>query len=380
MRLESLSHTEAGWSASFPRDLDSADTLVLAFGSPTLRGGAKPLDELARAFPRAVLLGCSTSGEIHQDRLLDHSLCVAIARFERSRLRGATAQVVDASDSYAAGASVAQQLAGNDLRAAFVLSDGTDVNGSDLAAGLCAGLPDHVSVSGGLAGDGDRFESTWTLSRGGAEAGRVVGFGVYGEHVRLGHGSRGGWSHFGPERKITRARGNVLEEIDGQPALDLYERYLGNRADGLPAAALHFPLALRDPREAEPGPPLVRTILGIDKEARSMTFAGNIPEGHLARFMCANTERLIDGAADAASRAGVDPLHEGPVLSIAVSCVGRRLVLGERSEEEIEATLESLPPLTRQVGFYSYGELSPGETGSCDLHNQTMTLTTIREV
>jgi hypothetical protein len=59
--------------------------------------------------------------------------------------------------------------------------------------------------------------------------------------------------------------------------------------------------------------------------------------------------------------------------------VGRRLVLGSRTEEEIEATLEVLPKGTQQIGFYSYGEISPYTAGTCDLHNQTMTLTTLSE-
>ena len=66
-------------------------------------------------------------------------------------------------------------------------------------------------------------------------------------------------------------------------------------------------------------------------------------------------------------------------LAIAISCVGRRLVLGERTEEETEATLDVLPDGTQQIGFYSYGEISPLSSGRCDLHNQTMTLTTISE-
>ena len=54
-------------------------------------------------------------------------------------------------------------------------------------------------------------------------------------------------------------------------------------------------------------------------------------------------------------------------------------VLGERTEEETEAALDALPGEARQIGFYSYGEISPWSTGPCDLHNQTYTLTTIAE-
>jgi hypothetical protein len=195
--------------------------------------------------------------------------------------------------------------------------------------------------------------------------------------LRIGHGSKGGWDFFGPERVITRSRDNVLYELDGRPALDLYKEYLGDRAAELPAAAWLFPLSIRANRSDVNR--VVRTVLSVDDAEKSLTFAGNVPKGHLAQLMRANFDRLVDGAAGAASELRPALNGNGPTLCIAVSCVGRRLVLGERAEEEVEAVLEALEPHTRQVGFYSYGELSPYANGRCDLHNQTMTLTAIGE-
>ena len=111
-----------------------------------------------------------------------------------------------------------------------------------------------------------------------------------------------------------------------------------------------------------------------------MTFAGEIPQGAMASLMHANLDRLIQGASQAATNGRHTSDPNEPTLAIAISCVGRRLVLGERTEEEIEATLDALPAGTSQIGFYSYGELCPQHGASCcDLHNQTMTLTTISE-
>ena len=174
---------------------------------------------------------------------------------------------------------------------------------------------------------------------------------------------------------MTRSERNVLYTLDDKPALGLYKEYLGDRAAGLPGSALLFPLALRSsPSEANS---VVRTVLSVDEETQSMTFAGDIPTGSYAKLMRANFDRLILGA-QAAGEAAMKN-SEGPSLTIAISCVGRRLVLGERTEEEIEATLETLPRGTKQVGFYSYGEISPHASGRCDLHNQTMTLTVLSE-
>ena len=195
----------------------------------------------------------------------------------------------------------------------------------------------------------------------------------------MGDGAAGGWDPFGPRRLVTRSAGNILYELDGKPALELYKQYLGDRAEGLPATGLLFPLALSRPEAGGEGEDrrVVRTILAVDEATQSLTFAGDIPTGAYAQLMKAQLDRLVEGAEQAASLAA-NP-GEGPVLAVAISCVGRRLVLGERTDEEAEVIQEALPAGAQVVGFYSYGELSPISSGNCDLHNQTMTLTTIRE-
>lgn len=376
--LETFSYQPVtGWSVpSFPA-LDGESTLVLIFGASRYADDPAPIDELRRAYPEACFAGCSTSGEILGASLLDDSLSVAVMRFSHTRLAMASAAVRSPADSFEAGAALARELDRPSLGSVFVLSDGLNVNGSELIRGINSVLPESVVVTGGLAGDGDRFKRTWVMRDGAPSAAFVSGVGLYGDRVRIGHGSKGGWDVFGPERVVTRSRGNVLYELDGKPALQLYKEYLGERATGLPATALLFPLSLR--RHGGDETSLVRTILSIDEGAQAMIFAGDIPEGSLAQLMRANFDRLIEGAGQSGLMTRRSAQPEGPCLSIAVSCVGRRLVLGERTEEELERALEALPAHAQQVGFYSYGELSPFATGQCDLHNQTMTLTTIAE-
>ena len=366
-----------GWSTPIPVEMNSERTLALVFGSSRYFDEPEGIAQLRAGLSSAHLIGCSTSGEIVGDEVFDDSLTVAIARFDHTRLAGARATIDSAADARAAGRALGDQLAGPELKSVLVLSDGLRVNGSELVRGLNERLGSGVVVTGGLAGDGDRFERTWVIDEGVPTSGVISAVGFYGDRIRVGHGSRGGWDIFGPQRRVTRSEGNVLFELDGQPALKLYREYLGERAEGLPATGLLFPLALRS--DEEPDKQLVRTILAIDPQTESLTFAGDIPEGSRAQLMKANFDRLVEGAADAAALT-TNGSHDGPTLAVAISCVGRRLVLGERTEDEIEATLEALPEGTRQVGFYSYGELSPYASGTCDLHNQTMTLTTFTEL
>ena len=376
MEVRTLGYTpQQGWTEPLP-PLDSPDTLVLAFGASSLRSAGSLYTTLRTTYPASHLMGCSTSGEILGAKVSDDSLSLAVVRFQHTRLRRVGADITSAADSRGAALSMAEALDAPDLKAVFVLSDGLHVNGSELVRGFNERFGGRVIVTGGLAGDGARFKSTWVLSEGRPEESRAVAVGFYGDRIRVGHGSKGGWDTFGPERKITRAQGNVLHELDGRPALALYKDYLGDLASGLPATALLFPLALR--LEEGEQRQLVRTVLAVDEASQTMTFAGDLPEGGLVQLMRANFDRLIGGAQEAAGRIG--SLDAGPALCIAISCVGRRLVLGERTEEEVETTLQALPEGTSQVGFYSYGEISPFASGACDLHNQTMTLTVLQEV
>jgi hypothetical protein len=368
-----------GWDRPPDPAMDSTQTLLIAFAA------ARPSDALARelsalqaGFPRSVLIGCSTAGEIHGEELGDGGIVLAVLRFTRTRLKLVHAPIADARESAEVGRRLAERLRADDLAAVFTLTDGLLVNGSAYVEAMGRALPAGVVVTGGLAGDGDRFERTWVLCDGDRRAGQTAAVGLYGPAVRVAHGSRGGWDLLGPEREVTRAEGNVLYSLDGQPALQVYKKYLGDRAEGLPATGLLFPLALRN--EEDNDGVTVRTILAVDEERQSITLAGDLPEGRLVRLMRANFDRLIDGAAGAAESIDLEDYPGGPALCVAISCVGRRLVLGPRVEEELEVVRDSLPVGVQQIGYYSYGEISPLASGRCDLHNQTMTLTVLWEL
>ena len=354
---------------------DPQKSLVIVFGSSSFLESPERVQTISQTFSGIPMIGCSTSGEVFGNEIKDDSLVGGVLQFDWTTVKTATVPIPDPTQSFHVGQQIANDLLGPDLKGVLVLSDGLLVNGSELIRGLNAVLPESVVITGGLAGDGDRFKQTWVIQNNVPTGGMVTAVGFYGDRIHLGHGSKGGWDYLGPERRVTRSDGNVLYELDGKPALELYKEYLGDRASGLPATALLFPLALK---QDGPGDEyLVRTILAVDEAAQSMTFAGNIPQDSLVQLMRGNFDRLITGASEAALLTKAEDQEN--MLAIAITCVGRRLVLGERAEEEIEATLEVFPPGTQQIGFYSYGELSPYANGRCELHNQTMTLTTISE-
>ena len=355
--------------------------LVFYFGSrDTLASGAA-FEQLKAMCPDAIVMGCTTGGQIHDDDAVDDEIAGVAIRFDATKIRLVSATINSAADSFNCGLNIGEQLSSEDLAGVFVLSDGLNVNGSALVSGIVQIVGDRVTLTGGLAGDGSKFEETLVGADFPPRSHAIAAIGFYGKAIRIGHGSAGGWDVFGPWRRITRSQGNVLFELDNEPALDLYERYLGDEAAGLPSSGLLFPLQISDPNG--PQHEIVRTILAINRDQRSLTFAGDVPEGWRAQLMRGNFDRLSDGAAEAARQATKDVvgLDGANGVALLISCIGRRLLMGQRVSEEIEAAGAILGRGLNRLGFYSYGEISPhAASGICELHNQTMTITTITEV
>ncbi len=378
MRVEQARWMESsGWGPGGTGSLGGDASLVLLFGSRRVLSRSDLVDEVRRRYPHARRIGCSTAGEILGTEVTDDTLVATAVRFESTRLAGSSVTVGGAAESRDAGRRLAGSLDPAGLTHVFVLSDGLHVNGSELVRGLAEALPPQVTVTGGLSGDGSAFEETLVFWEDDARPGRIAVLGLYGERLKVGYGSLGGWDPFGPERVVTRSDGNVLYELDGRSALGLYKEYLGEHAAGLPASGLLFPLSVRNEVE---GTGVVRTILAVSEKDESLTFAGDVPVGSIARLMKANFDRLVDGAVGAA-RTSATPLgSSSPELAILISCVGRKLILKQRIEDEVEGVREVLGPKAALTGFYSYGEISPfTPDAKCELHNQTMTITTLSE-
>ncbi|MEI8395937.1 MAG: FIST N-terminal domain-containing protein [Rhodospirillaceae bacterium] len=363
------------------RNVSSAPwNLVLVFGAVGRFGAPEFVRTLTEAFPGAALAGCSSAGEITRGGIQEESCVVTAVRFDSgTSVRAVSARVENLTASYTCGAELGRSLAADDLTAVLVFGCGLDINGSALIDGLAAEIDSSVPVSGGLAGDGGAFRLTWTLGPGGVSDREVVAVGFYGGGARFGHGSFGGWEPFGPTRKITRASGNILYELDGESALAIYKRYLGDYASGLPASGLLYPLEMLNENHSTLG--LIRTILGVDEAAGSLILAGAVDERGYLRLMHASTGALIDGAEKAAQASLgrlVDAGENG--LALLVSCVGRKLVMGDQVDDEILAVADQVGAGFTLTGFYSYGEICPMEgMKECKLHNQTMTVTLLTE-
>lgn len=351
--------------------------LVLVFGNRFLLEDIRVIAAIRNEFPYDNIVFGSTSGEILGCNVNENSIAVTAIEFEKSSFVVETANILDYNkNANQLGEILYTKIPKENLKHLFVISEGSFINGSSLINGLEKGIKDSVSITGGMCGDDARFEKTVASYKENPKEGEVVLIGFYGETLEISFASFGGWIPFGPERVITKSDGNILYEIDGQPALDLYKKYLGDKSKELPQASLLYPLNVTPKEKNEP---VVRTILNINKEDNSMILAGDVPLHSKVQLMMASIDGIAGGAQKAAQIA-MENRKKAPEIAILVSCVGRKLVMNQRVEEEIEQIQEMIGDKTAITGFYSYGEMAPfNGSKSCELHNQTMTLTLISE-
>jgi hypothetical protein len=351
--------------------------LVLCFAAKKILALPSTFENIRLKFKDAEIVLCSTAGEIFQETVTDNTIVLIALEFEKTAIKTAQVNIQDYSNSYESGKALVKELINNELAYILVISDGSFVNGSELVKGINDATDNKILVTGGLAGDDNNFQTTLVGLNENATNGNIVAIGLYGKNILVTHGSQGGWDTFGMEKIVTKSKGNKLFEIDNKNALSIYKKYLGPDAAHLPSSALLFPLCIQLEGASEP---IVRTILSIDEKENSLTFAGDIPIGAKVRFMRANLDKLITASTIAAAST-VSVNKKDPSFALLISCVGRKLVLGPRIEEEIESIRDIIGMNTVFGGFYSYGEISPfNETVNCQLHNQTMTITCFDEI
>ncbi|HEX5002742.1 MAG TPA: FIST N-terminal domain-containing protein [Bacteroidia bacterium] len=375
MKIEQKNYLPSeGWKTVRNDRFDATGcNLVMVFGSKSLLEDNSLYGRIRESYPKAIILMNSTSGEILDTKVSDNSISLTAILFEKTILKTGSVKISDFVSSFDAGCALADQLDPVGLKNVLIISDGQMVNGSELVSGLQSRFPAKTLITGGMAGDGANFKSTRVGLNDSAAEGMIAAIGFYGS-LQVTFGSIGGWDSFGPERAITKSKDNILYELDNKPALDIYKKYLGDQAKDLPGSGLFYPLSIRLKGTDDA---LVRTIIAVNEEEKSLTFAGNMPEGFYARLMKANAERLIDGSSEAAANS---LQNTKPELALLISCVGRKLILDQRIEEEVEVIREVYGDKTAITGFYSYGEIAPSfNCFKSELHNQTMTITTFTE-
>jgi hypothetical protein len=356
--------------------VDLKEPLVFVFGDRMLLEKETIYGEMRDLFPDGHIVFGSTSGNIISNEV-NSSISITAIEFEKSNFVIHKCNVLNSNlDSFKTGSDLIKQFDTENLKLVFILSEGSFINGSELTNGLNSASKSTVLITGGLCGDNDRFEKTIASYNENPKSGEIIAIGFYGDTIDVSFSVHGGWIPFGPERIVTKSESNILYELDGVPALDLYKKYLGNQSNELPGSALLYPLNVRLETSDKS---FTRTILNINEQNNTMILAGDIPEGAIVQLMMTNVDKIVN-ASELAAKKALRNKSGGTELALLVSCIGRKLVLDHRVEEEVEEIIEVIGPDVAYCGFYSYGEIAPfDEEITCQLHNQTMTITLISE-
>ncbi len=373
MRVATLRYQDgAGWRFD-GQPLDDAQ-LVIWFAAYAKAKSPGVFDGLRELYPSATIAGCSTNGEIYRGDVIDGACVAAALRFDDTEVRTAYEVLEPKADARAAGKRLAASLGGDGLQGVYVLADAFSFNGADLVEGLIEALPEKMILAGGMAGDDATLgASTLAGLNEAPREGGVVVLGFYGSSVRIGQGVAGGWDALGPSRHVTRSEGAVVYELDGQPALDVYERLVG---DAGTTARLRHPFAFKP--DADSTQDVIREVVGVDRENKAIIFIDQVPQGWWGQMLRGADDHLVDGASLAARRAGMDKAN-GDALGLMISCIGRKWVMGQRIADETEA-VQAESAATPTIGFYSYGEIAPHErTGRCVLHHASVSVTLLSE-
>ncbi|WP_027395023.1 FIST signal transduction protein [Aquimarina latercula] len=377
MKIQQYERKRNGnWESTTSCDEKLKNPLVLVFGNRFILEKEPILEEVKKLFDNSEIIIGSSAGEILGANVTENTISLTAVEFENSTYKLSHQNILDTQkDAFETGKRLAAQLPSENLKHIFIVSEGSYVNGSALIDGV-EEIHREIPCTGGLCGDDARFEKTLVGYNENPKEGEIVAVGFYGDSLQITSAQYGGWTPFGPERIITKSDNNVLFELDNQPALDLYKKYLGDKASELPQSALLYPLSVKTEGRKEA---IVRTILSIDEEKNAMILAGDVPEGSVVQLMMANIDKIAEGASKAAEIA-MKSRDKDPQLALLVSCIGRKLVMDQRVEEEIEEVIEEVGENAVITGFYSYGELAPFSNSTrCELHNQTMTLTLLSE-
>jgi len=360
-------------AAELRRQLGGPPDWVVVFFSSEMAPEAV-VAGLYEVLPAAVkLVGCSSYAEIDSSEALTRSVSLLGGRSPALEVM-TVALLPEGRPSFAVGQALGAQLAAFAPSLVVMLPDILTVNATQLLRGVQSVLGSGFPIVGGAAADGGRFERTYQLCGQAIQHSGVVALALKGP-LRIATAARSGYTPVSLPRTASRIEnGNVLLELDGRPALDVYREFLGPRAGEIPAVSIEFPLGVI-PSGHEEAPALTRAIFAVDEARRALVLGGDLPERGQVRILSATRREVLAGAR-AATELALQALPQ-PDFALVFSCLSRKVALGLQYKDECAGALALLPASVPTAGFYTFGELSPRD-GISEHHESTFTLVLVQ--
>ncbi len=329
---------------------------------------------LREKFPNAEIVIFSTSGHFISSKIHDNEPVVSALELETSSFEVKNYTNADYETNLAMGNAIGNDVR-NSVKGVCIISDGGMVNGTRLIHGINSKINCEVPIFGGMAGDSTRFKKTLVGLNSDPKSGEVVAITFYGDSLEIKSNCDSGWNSLGLEFKITSSVENKLFELNHKNAYDvLYEFLAPDNQEDFAKTTLYYPFLLVEDGIGN----VIRTPILVDHENKSLTYAGDMPEGAIVKLMKSGTMQLLDSTVDVAKYCVSE--NQKPSFIFATSCVGRRVVLDDMANEEFTELQSVFGTESHYFGFYSYGEFSrTGVEENCKLHNQTLAVAVITE-
>ena len=333
------------------------------------------------------MVGGTTAGEISASGLGSDTivLCLMASDSLSFHVASASGMKNDEEDcGRRLGEKITHDIKMDKAKSLILFPDGMGGDGVSLLKGLQSVLGADFEMVGGFLGDDGRFKETFQFYNGKCYRGDLVtALMISGEDQFVtSTGVRSGFESIGGRIYCTKANKNVVEKFEDVRALDFYKDLLGEeRSKRLPEICLEYPFGLIDSKATigEHEYFQLRCGLQVNEKEGSITLAGSIPEGSAITLTTASRADIINGARQAAIQAQEGLMGALPQLVLMFSCIGRKLVLGRRTSEEIDIVKQVFGENVPIIGFYTYGEIGPLDKNQKELqaarfHNETVVL------
>jgi len=293
---------------------------------------------LKSILPHSNIIGVTTAGEICLGKIYEGSVVISFTVFNTTSVKS---KMYDLSSDCKIENTI-NDLVTAETKAIIIFSDGLNSNAEKLVKGVYALRPEIV-IAGGRAGDNFVFEKTYVFNETGYTQNGYVIASLSADELLVNSDYILNWTPIGKDMIVTKAKGNILYELDGMPIYDVYKKYLGEDViDNFPKSSMEFPLIIKKEHILIARDPLLKT------DDSALMFAGNFEEGDVVRFSFGDIEDIEDEATEYFNK-----FKTIPAESIFVySCAARKSLMGDKLEDEINI-LESL---TQTSGFFTYGE------------------------
>jgi len=364
-----------------------ADALIV-FGAPKF-DQQKLLDGITSLSKDTLMIGGTTAGEISTKGLSTNSVVIMALKSNTIKFSTGLGENVSKNEKMAGAKAAKEALKKMQLKVAktfIMVPEGLKGDGLAIIEGVKSVLGEKFEIVGGSAGDEGDFKKTFQYYNGKVYQNAVPGL-LIGGDIKTATGVRSGWEAIGTTMTCTKATGMLVQKFDDKPALDVYKEYLGEEiSKKLPAVALEYPIGMIDEKANIDGKEYfqLRAPMSVDEKLGTISLAARIPQGTRVTITGATKDAVINASKLAAVQAKETLGNSKPSAIFMFSCVARKIVLGKRTQEEIDEVQKVFGKNVPMIGFYTYGEIGPIDKRTANLkptkyHNQTVVLMIIGE-